>query len=61
MVLPLSSFVPVLFADNARCQFVIAQNGFPLAFSEEIWIHCKEVSYNMFFGCNEPSMHANEA
>jgi len=32
MVLSLSSFVPVLFTDSTRCQFAIAQIGFPLAF-----------------------------
>jgi len=47
MVLPLSSFVPVLFTDNARCRFAIAQNGFLLAFSEATWIHCREVSYTV--------------
>jgi len=40
--LPLFSFVLVLFADNA-----IAQNGFPLAFSEVTWNHCSEVSYTV--------------
>ena len=41
-------YPPVRFADNARCRFAIVQNGFPQVFSEATWIHCREVSYNVF-------------
>jgi len=57
----------VLFADDERCRFSIAWNGFPLAlsciFSEETWIHCREVSYtfvHFLMLCNDWSVAINE-
>ena len=46
--------VPVLFADNARCQFVIAQRGFPVLsplFSIATGL-IAEMLLVLFFVCN---------
>ena len=40
-------YVPVLFADNARCQFATARNSFPLAFLLCFLKQCREISYTV--------------
>ena len=66
-----SSFcVPVPFADNSRCQFTMAWDGFSLIFScffpaflETTWIHYREsFLYCCLFEmlCNEWSIATNE-
>ena len=41
----------VVFADNARFHFAIAQNGFPQAFSEAAWIIADKF-LTLLFVCN---------
>ena len=62
---------PVLFADNARCQFLIAQIGLPLdlsclspcVFWKVTWIHFREVFLHCYLSkmCIEWSISTNEA
>jgi len=48
----LSSFVPVLFADNVRlCRLAIARNGFPLPFLKQ-HVFIAEKFLTLLFICN---------